>query len=57
MGYAFAWLPKEHIREELQSGILSPLSLREGGTREILFYLVLANPAIFLAMESDVWRR
>jgi DNA-binding transcriptional LysR family regulator len=36
MGYGFDWLPEEHIREELQSGILSPLSLREGGTLEIL---------------------
>ena len=44
MGYRFVWLPEKHIREELQSGILSPLSLREGGTREIPFHLVLANP-------------
>ncbi|HEY5141615.1 MAG TPA: hypothetical protein VIJ25_20205, partial [Methylococcales bacterium] len=36
MGYGFAWLPEEHICEELQSGILRPLSLLEGGTREIL---------------------
>ena len=39
MGYGFAWLPEEHIREELR-----PLSLREGGTREMPLYLVLANP-------------
>ena len=44
MGYGFAWRPEEHIREELQSGILRPLSLREGGKREIPLYLVLANP-------------
>ena len=44
MGYGFAWLPEEHIREELHTGILQPLPLREGGTREILLYLILANP-------------
>ncbi len=44
MGYGFAWLPEEHIREELHSGMLRPLPLREGGTREILLYLILANP-------------
>ncbi len=43
-GFAFAWLPEEHIREELHSGMLRPLPLREGGTREILLYLILANP-------------
>lgn len=44
MGYGFAWLPEEHIREELRTGMLRPLPLREGGTREVLLYLVLANP-------------
>jgi DNA-binding transcriptional LysR family regulator len=44
MGYGFAWLPEEHIREELHTGILRPLSLREGGTREVSLYLILANP-------------
>jgi DNA-binding transcriptional LysR family regulator len=44
MGYGFAWLPEEHIREELRSGMLQPLPLREGGTREAPLYLVLANP-------------
>jgi DNA-binding transcriptional LysR family regulator len=44
MGYGFAWLPEEHIMEELRTGILRPLPLREGGTREVPLYLVLANP-------------
>ncbi len=44
MGYGFAWLPEEHIREELRTGILKPLPLREGGSREVSLYLILANP-------------
>jgi len=44
MGYGFAWLPDEHIREELRTGTLRPLPLREGGTREASLYLILANP-------------
>lgn len=44
MGYGFAWLPEEHIREELRTGMLRPLPFREGGTREVPLYLVLANP-------------
>ncbi|MDO9394012.1 LysR family transcriptional regulator [Methylotenera sp.] len=44
MGYGFAWLPEEHIKLELKSGLLRPLPLLEGGVREIPLYLVLANP-------------
>ena len=44
MGYGFAWLPEEHIREELQAGILKPLPLREGNSREVPLYIILANP-------------
>ena len=44
MGYGFAWLPEEHIRDELRAGMLRPLPLREGGTREIPLYLILASP-------------
>ena len=44
MGYGFAWLPEEHISEELQTGMLKPLPLREGYTREVPLYLILANP-------------
>ena len=44
MGYGFAWLPEEHISEELRTGILKTLPLREGNTREVPLYLILANP-------------
>ena len=44
MGYGFAWLPEEHIREELRAGILKPLPLKQGHIREIPLYLILANP-------------
>jgi DNA-binding transcriptional LysR family regulator len=44
MGYGFAWLPEEHIRDELDQGILRPLPLRKGGVREIPLYLIVANP-------------
>jgi DNA-binding transcriptional LysR family regulator len=44
MGYGFAWLPEEQISEELRAGTLRPLPLREGGTREVSLYLILANP-------------
>lgn len=44
MGYGFAWLPEKQISQELASGLLKPLALREGGVREIPLYLILANP-------------
>lgn len=44
LGYGFAWLPEVHIREQLQSGFLKPLPLREGGVIEVPLYLILANP-------------
>ena len=44
MGYGFAWLPEEHIREELRAGVLKPLPLKQGHIREIPLYLILANP-------------
>ncbi len=44
MGYAFAWLPCEHIRDELASGLLKPLPLRAGRERLVPLYLVLAEP-------------
>ncbi|MDD4914724.1 MAG: LysR family transcriptional regulator [Methylococcales bacterium] len=44
MGHGFAWLPEEDIREELRSGLLKPLPLREGGSREAPLYLIQANP-------------
>lgn len=44
IGYGFAWLPEEHIRQELDTGLLKPLPLLEGGAREVPLYLVIANP-------------
>lgn len=44
MGFGFAWLPEEHIKLEFKTGLLKPLPLIEGGTREIPLYLVIANP-------------
>ena len=44
MGFGFAWLPEEHIQEELGSGLLKPLPLREGAMREVPLYLILASP-------------
>jgi DNA-binding transcriptional LysR family regulator len=44
MGHGFAWLPREHIRDELASGLLKPLPLREGRERIVPLYLVLADP-------------
>jgi DNA-binding transcriptional LysR family regulator len=44
MGYGFAWLPEEHIREELQTGLLKPLPLKDGHIREAPLYLILTNP-------------
>jgi DNA-binding transcriptional LysR family regulator len=46
MGFGFARLPEEHIREELKAGLLKPLPLREGGTLEVPLYMIFANPDI-----------
>lgn len=43
-GHGFAWLPVEHIREELENGVLRPLPLREGRERIAPLYLVVADP-------------
>jgi DNA-binding transcriptional LysR family regulator len=43
MGYGFAWLPEEKIREELASNMLKPLPMREGRERYVELYLVYAN--------------
>lgn len=42
-GHGFAWLPEERIRPELERGALAPLPLREGGSRHLQLYLVLAD--------------
>ena len=44
MGFGFAWLPASHIKEQLQSGQLKALPLREGGIRIIPLYLIYARP-------------
>jgi DNA-binding transcriptional LysR family regulator len=43
MGYGYAWLPEEKIREELTAQTLAPLPLREGRERYAELYLVYAN--------------
>jgi len=43
MGYGFAWFPEEKIRNELASGVLKPLPLRQGGERFVQLYLVFAD--------------
>jgi len=42
-GYGFAWLPEEHIRQELGAGLLKPLPLQEGAIREIPLYLIVTR--------------
>ena len=43
MGYGFAWYPEEKIREELATGMLKPLPLREGSERFVELYLILPD--------------
>ena len=43
-GHGFAWLPSAQIADELASGLLKPLPLREGRERIMTLYLVLADP-------------
>ena len=50
MGYGFAWLPEEKIREELGSNTLKPLPLREGRER---YAELSADPATV----RDILRR
>ncbi|MES1190652.1 MAG: LysR family transcriptional regulator [Steroidobacter sp.] len=42
-GYGFAWYPEDKIREELNTGLLKPLNLREGSVRIRSLYLVYAD--------------
>ncbi len=44
MGLGFAWYPAENIREELDSGQLEPLPLRDGADRYGTLYLMFADP-------------
>jgi len=43
MGLGYAWHPQESIREELRSGTLVPLPLREGSEKFATLYLVFAD--------------
>jgi DNA-binding transcriptional LysR family regulator len=44
MGLGFAWLPEETIREELRSGKLKRLKLREGAERTAQLFLSFGDP-------------
>lgn len=43
MGLGFAWFPRSMIRDELATGALKPLSLREGAERHVTLYLIVPN--------------
>lgn len=43
-GLGFAWFPQDAIRNELNSGVLKPLPMREGAERFVEMYLILADP-------------
>lgn len=43
-GLGFAWLPRERLRGPLQSGLLAPLPLREGGCYAVALYLISGRP-------------
>ena len=43
LGYGFAWLPEERIRDELAAGTLKLLPMREGHERFAELYLVFAD--------------
>jgi DNA-binding transcriptional LysR family regulator len=42
-GYGFAWLPELRVRDELVSGALKPVAIREGGERFAPLYLIHAD--------------
>ncbi|WP_255438986.1 LysR family transcriptional regulator [Aestuariibacter sp. GS-14] len=42
-GLGFAWLPLAIIRNELESGVLKPLPLDQGGVRKALLFLCFAD--------------
>jgi DNA-binding transcriptional LysR family regulator len=44
MGLGFAWYAEDTIRDELNSGELKALPLREGAVRHVMLYLILADP-------------
>jgi len=44
MGLGFAWYAEDTIRDELRSGELKALPLREGADRDVMLYLIFADP-------------
>jgi DNA-binding transcriptional LysR family regulator len=44
-GLGFAWVPREHVAEELASGLLVPLPLAVAGSRSADIHLVFADHA------------
>lgn len=42
-GLGFAWIPREHIQNELQTGVLKPLPLQDGATRQAVVNLIFAD--------------
>ena len=43
MGLGYAWYPEDNVRDEVRSGALKSLPLKEGAERFVMLYLVLAN--------------
>ena len=43
MGLGYAWYPEDSVREEIGSGRLKPLPLREGAERVAQLYLIFAD--------------
>lgn len=43
MGHGFSWFPEEKIGDELASGRLKPLPLRDGAERRLTLYLIFAD--------------
>lgn len=66
-GFAFAWLPRYRIRQELAQGLLLPLPLSAGQRRTGSVYLIYADPASagpatrqlgeLLQQEAGNWRQ
>jgi DNA-binding transcriptional LysR family regulator len=42
-GLGFAWVPRGHIRTELETGVLKPLPLQEGASQRKELYLIFAD--------------
>ena len=44
MGFGYAWYPEDKIREEIETGQLKALPLKDGGDAYSEIYLVIADP-------------